>query len=218
MSGTNYDNIINNLNTMDVLLFNEQNYWFSTIVEFFTWSEFSHVGLVLKAPTYIDPSLTGVYFLESGSEVIPDSEDGKIKFGVQITDLNTVLQNYTGRVYYRKLQTGTGDAASPINDRITEYGPQIASTYGSIYDKTYDDNVFDLIKAALGIEYGDNQRTDSFFCSALVTYFYTKLGIFPENTQWDLIEPKDFAPKGKIDALLQSLNSSPLLANMVQIK
>jgi hypothetical protein len=217
----NYNDIINKLDTMDVLLFNGQDYWFSYIVEAMTDSKFSHIGLVLKSPTYIDPSLTGIYFLESGSEIIPDAEDGKIKFGVQITELSSVIQNYTGRVYYRKLQLSPNDSASPITNNSTQYDPQIANAYQSVYDAPYDDNVIDLFKAVLGINLGDNQRTDDFFCSAVVTYIYTKLGIFPTDIQWDLIEPKDYTPNGKIDQLLKSSvqdNSSLALGTMVKIK
>ena len=222
---TNYDDIINKLDTMDILLFNGQDYWFSYIVELLTYSKFSHIGLVLKSPTYIDPSLTGTYFLESGSEIIPDAEDGKIKFGVQITDLNTVLQNYTGHVYYRKLQiTNPNDSIiSPFINSIdnTEYGPQIANAYQSVYDAPYDDNVIDLFKADIGMDFGNNQRTDDFFCSALVTYIYTKLGILSNNIQWDLIEPKEYAPNGQIDQQLKSLiqnNGSISLGTMIKIK
>ena len=42
-------------------------------------------------PTY--PSLTGLYLFESGYEKDPSPEDGKVKYGVQISDLSKILED-----------------------------------------------------------------------------------------------------------------------------
>src|SRR3989304_23762 len=94
---------LDQLNTGDVLLFNEKKYWFSWLVEYWTGSPWSHVAIVLRDPIYLDPKLTGLYLWESGEEYFPDAEDNKIKFGVQITDLKKVISGYQGKIVVRKL-------------------------------------------------------------------------------------------------------------------
>ena len=39
----------------------------------------------------------------------------------------------------------------------------------------------------------DPQKTGRFFCSVLVGYVYTKLGILEPNTDWSILRPSDFA-------------------------
>ena len=75
------------LETGDLLLFSG-NYFLSKIIEYFTDCNYSHVGIVLKDPKYLDPKLIGFYLLQSGEEYFKDSEDNKFKIGVQISDLN----------------------------------------------------------------------------------------------------------------------------------
>ena len=192
--------IIDNLDTLDVMLFNGQNYWFSYVVEWATWSQFSHIGLVLKSPTWLHPSLTGNYLLESGSESTPDAIDHKIKFGVQITPLETLLENYVGKIYYRKINS------LPLKENPQYYHNKIKDIHTLIQDKPYDDSGLDLIAADLRVKLGNCQRTNAFFCSALVGFIFTQLGFLPADTQWDLITPKDFAGGYKMEEDLKRHN------------
>ena len=79
--------------------------WFSWMIKSFTKSNYSHVAMVLKNPTFIHPSLTGLYVWESSYEGTPDPQDGKVKLGVQITPLGHFIDYYKkhGYVVYRKL-------------------------------------------------------------------------------------------------------------------
>ena len=203
----NKDQVLSQLEDLDIILFKGENYFYSYVVEYFTWSNFSHIGIVLKAPTYISPELTGIYLLESGAESTPDCEDHKIKFGVQLTDLNTLLDSYTGRIYYRKLQC-------KIRDPATDLHQKILSVHKEIYDKPYDDKFFDLLRAAVDVEIGDCQSIKAFFCSALVAFIYTKLGLLPATTDWSIVQPKYFGPKQTIEKTL--IDSS--FKELVQIK
>ena len=36
------------------------------------------------------------------------------------------------------------------------------------------------------------QKTDRFWCSALVGYIYTKCGLLDEKTDWSILRPSDF--------------------------
>ena len=179
--------ILENAETFDILLFNGQNYWFSYIVELFTGSKFSHIGIILKAPTYLDPELTGTYLLESGIEPTPDPEDKKKKFGVQLTELTSLIHRYTGKIYYRKLN------APVFTNNPTLFYRRLRKIHSVIEDKPYDDNAWDLLRADLRIRLGNCQKTSEFFCSALVGFVYAQLGLLDKDILWDLLQPKDFA-------------------------
>lgn len=179
------------LEDFDLLLFSGEYWWPSKLFEWLQWSSYSHVGLVLNSPTYIDPKLTGTYLLEAGEEDFPDSENGVKKFGVQITDLDRVLTNYEGSVWVRKLKC--------CKDTFHEKFKNIHSV---IHNKPYDDKLLDLFRAGTGIEFGDCRCDKQFFCSALVTYVYSRLGVIQPNVEWSLVEPKEYADGGRIESLL----------------
>ena len=63
-----------------------------------------------------------------------------------------------------------------------------------VYDKVYDIKISDWIEA---IERKDKkpQKTDRFWCSALVGYIYTKCGVLTPSTDWSLLRPSDFTTK-----------------------
>ena len=41
------------------------------------------------------------------------------------------------------------------------------------------------------------QKTDRFWCSALVGYIYTKCGLLNEKTDWTILRPSDFSLSGE---------------------
>ena len=92
--------------TGDLLLYNT-NVWYSRLIELASNSKYSHISMILRDPTYIDPKLKGLYILESCKESIPDSVSGNLTYGVQIIPLEHVLSEYKnsyfGNLYYRKL-------------------------------------------------------------------------------------------------------------------
>lgn len=211
-----YKELFDQLDTLDIMLFRGQNYWFSYVVEYLTWSDFSHVGIVLKAPTYISPELTGVYLLESGSENFPDAEDHKKKFGVQISDLTQILDNYVGKVYYRKFKQENSifdllDLESDFDQKQKETNNKLAVIYKEVYNKPYDDSAFDLIRSEIQIKWGDCRSDKRFFCSALVAYVFYRLGFLPNDTEWDLIIPKHFGANQVVDNKLTNGKLGPLV-------
>lgn len=177
------------LETGDLILFEDTSgFFFSSLIKFFTKSKYTHCGIILKSPTYINPNLTGIYLLESGYEDFNDSEENTKKFGVQIIDFNKKLNEYNGHIWIRKLLKRDN-----IEDIIKEYHPLI-------HNKEYDYNIFDLVKVIIK-DPNNEQRTKSFFCSALVCYLYTQCGLLPSTTKWDmdtpnfLTKPFDFLSK-----------------------
>ena len=112
MSNIALEDVVNNCNTGDLILYSTSK-WYSKIIEYFTGSKFSHISIILKNPIYLDKQLNGLYILESGLEPTRDPTDGKFKFGVQITKLSDVIKMYKdsnmGSLYYRKLTCERND-------------------------------------------------------------------------------------------------------------
>ena len=182
--------------TGDLLLFHGSGFWFSYVVEWLTWSEYSHIGIVLRDPTYLDPKLKGIYMLESGTEKFPDAIEHRVCYGVQIVNLETVFKNYIGRIYYRKLY-------SPLE--LKEKFPQVLQeTWQKIKDQPYDDALWDLLRVEIELPVGDLRKDNTFFCSALVTYLYLQFELLlNRDIRWGLIRPKDFDTGGYMEKQLR---------------
>jgi len=190
-----YADLFAKFDTGDLLMFHGAGYWFSFVVEYMTWSEFSHVGMILKDPTYIDPKLTGYYMLESGTEKFPDAVEHRIHFGVQIVSLEKLFDSYIGRIYHRKLT---------VSPETRDTFPEIlSSVWSTIRDLPYDDRIWDLFRTEFGVNYGNMKRTDTFFCSALQTFLYERFDLFNIPVQWDLITPQNYDDNNKIETLFK---------------
>lgn len=189
-------------NTGDVILFHGECYWFSYLIESFTWSEFSHIGMILRDPIYIDSKLKGLYLLEAGAEKFPDAVEHKIEFGVQIVDLKKVVNNYTGKIYVRRLKV--------CNEIRSNLEITLSRVWKEIKNLPYDDNPWDLLKAAFRLNWGDNDRINDFFCSSLMTFLLDQAVFFNQKLEWDLVQPKDYDNGGKIETLLiDDVNMEP---------
>lgn len=193
------DKFINGLKTGDIILFNGVKYWISYFIELFTRSEISHVGMVLKDPTYIHPSLKGYYMLESGEENFPDAVEHKIKFGVQIVNLRKVIEGYQGKIFFRKLKITDDNKEKQRKIETT-----LADTWIKIKDLPYDDYPWDVVRVIFGIQCGDLKRTKTFFCSALLTFLLDQFQFFNSPICWDTIIPEHYNDKGKIEGLLKN--------------
>lgn len=172
----------NDYDTGDILLFSDKTYIPSRIIEYVTDSKYSHTGIILRDPTYINPDLKGLYILEStGCSNIMDAEDKKIKFGVQIRKFEPVYETYDGAIMWRRLHI----------DRDEKFCQTIKDIHDVIHNKPYDINPKDWVESLFDIKLGNVQVTSRFFCSALVTYIYDKLGLVDKGTPWTIIRPKD---------------------------
>ena len=180
-----------NLKTGDILLFDDRSKtclgcW-NRILKCYTRSRYSHVAMVLKSPTYIDSSLTGTYIWESSWEGKPDPQDNKIKLGVQITPIEQILEEYLNTnsyVFLRRLNVPEG--------LITP--EKLVDIHRVVYDKPYDTSLIDWIGEIVGKDFNP-RRTKSFWCSALVGYIYTQLGILQKDTDWSFLRQADFSIK-----------------------
>jgi hypothetical protein len=181
-----------NFNTGDLILFSGRS-TMSSIVEYVTQGTWSHVGMVVKDPDYLinTKSKKGCFLYESGEGETVDIDTGSTLFGIQLIDLSQYIAKYDGIVGYRKLTWNKTESDVDAAMRII---------YNTTYHKKYDWNPYDLVDPAIHNRYWmidkilgiNTRRTDKFFCSALIAYVYTQLGLLKPNTEWSLIYPKFF--------------------------
>ena len=162
--------------------------WFTSMIKMCTKSSYSHIAMVLKDPSFIHPTLKGLYVWESSWEGTPDPQDGKIKLGVQITPLYELLNSYkkTGHIVVRRINCSS-DLFSDAN---------LTKVHNIVYDKPYDIVPTDWIEALVKVDLNP-QKTSRFFCSALVGYIYTKCGLLNAKTDWSILAPVDFSLAGE---------------------
>lgn len=179
---------INNLKTGDILLFSgslslfNPITWVDKFVELFTHSPYSHIGMVLKDPTWINPNMTGLYLWESNYEGTPDPQDGEVKLGVQITPLEEIVNLRFQKIYVRQLFDDEQKLTTTVLEKIHKI----------VYEKPYDFNPIDWLAAYLRVDVIE-PKTNRYFCSALVACIYTEAGILDKKTNWTLVRPSDFS-------------------------
>ncbi len=143
--------------------------------------------MILKDPVFIHPTLKGLFVWQSGWNGRPDENDGKVKLGVQINPLKDVLEDYTdSKVVIRKVN---GNVWSFDSEKLKEIND-------IVYNKPYDIIPKDWFEALIQKD-PEPQKTDRFWCSALIGYIYTKCGILKSNTDWSIIRPCDFSLAGE---------------------
>jgi len=194
---------MNELNTGDILLFSGNDSLISSLIKRFTNSEVTHVGMILKDPDFIHPSLKGYYVWESGKEDEPDPQDNKTKFGVQITPFEEIYQSYqeeNGKIDVRKV--------NPSNNIFTI--DKLEKIHKVIYDKPYDIVPKDWIEGYLQKD-SDPQKTNRFWCSALLGYIYTQCDCLNKDTDWSILRPCDFSDTTKLKFKISLSNNIKIL-------
>ena len=178
-----------NLKTGDILLFDFHGGGFfkyvSSLIKYFTNSNYSHVAMVLKDPTFIHPTLKGYYVWQSSWSGITDPQDDRIKFGVQITPFYELYQYYkknNSRIVVRRINS----------NKHTFNTNKLKDIHNIVYNKPYDIIPSDWID---GLMQKDEhpQKVTRFWCSALVGYIYTMCGILNKKTDWRLLRTSDFS-------------------------
>jgi hypothetical protein len=199
------------IRTLDVILFSGTDWWPSKLFEWLTWSNYSHVAIGAKDPTYVDSRLVGEYIIESGEESVPGAVSGTLRWGVQIQRWDEIIQGYPGRVFVRRFSWES--AFQPEQDKIEE---ELARLWKDTRHSGYDTNVIDLIEARFGVDIRGRQ-TKEFICSAYAACILCCIGAIPSDVDWDAFMPCDFVPGGKVDKLL-SKKGMASLGPLVQLK
>lgn len=177
------------LDTGDVLLFKGTS-WLGRIIEYFGVSRYSHVGIVLKNPKFINEELEdGIYILESSFNNTPDSEDHLYKLGVQIHRLEDVLKEYSpGSVFVRHIDT----------QRDETFYNKLSKIHKEIHNKPYDLDINDWLFAKINLILPlpietEFKKTNTFWCSALISYIYSELDWIERDVNWTIMAPREFS-------------------------
>jgi hypothetical protein len=185
------------MQTGDIVLFSDTTFLPSRVIEFASQSMYSHIGIILngddcKLLQSIPNLLKGkTYILEStGFSDIPDAEDNKIKWGVQIRDFEKVKDEYNGRVFHRSLKC----------TRDENFYNTLQKVHSFVHGKSYNTSPLEWFDLLIGKDYGNESESNeahelsSFVCSTLVAYIYKNLELiaFGKERDFSIVRPKDF--------------------------
>lgn len=165
------------------------------VIEFFTHSPWEHVAMIIKNPSWIDASLSdGLYIYQSGTgpNSYPDVINGNLR-GVTLNHLDDFLANRQ-HIYIRSLENFTWDKNAK---------EKFLKAFAESHGKPYDTNWWNWFCTGINsfFCYGKcklsnccvKRHTNNFWCSALISYMYVKMGLFPESLDWSEQTPVFFA-------------------------
>ena len=199
---------IESLRTGDILLFEEEPKCGSIFrlidwaIRWWTSSQFSHAGLVVVDPpmgiTEKDESgntiiifnkepLKGTYIWDSSKHSNKDPEDGLIKFGIALVPAERYFNN--PEMKHQALWK-----RSPVDEKTYECWNKvlIKKMYKEVYNKPYDINLGHWLAGMFHIIIP--KTTETFWCSAFVTYALCYVGILDGKcTNWTLKSPEDLS-------------------------
>ncbi len=173
-----YDDIRNDLKTGDMVLFSGGGF-VSRIIQMYTRSKWSHVGLIVK-----DEWFDMLLLWESTTLSKIKTVHGNIRQGVAIRPLSEVIANYDGVVGVRRL-------SKPLTDlqQLT-----IAELRKEFKGRSYEKSKSELFKSAYDFIGGKNEEDlSSLFCSELVAEAYQRVELFTENVPSNEYTPADLA-------------------------
>ena len=176
--------------------------WFSYLIKLYTHSPYSHVAMVLVAPSFIHPALKGSFVWESSTGATPDPQDDKKKLGVRITPLADFIHEY-------KVQGG-GVVVRPIKCPLDTFNShQLETIHDTVYGKPYDLYLKDWLEALIPMGEHSEPTINRFWCSALIGYIYTQCGIVDSFTNWSFLRPSDFSADSENLNFLDKMSLGP---------
>jgi len=185
----NYDDIRDELNTGDIVLFSGKG-GFSDLIKFFSDSKWSHVGMVVKSE-----ELDMILLWEStGLSDLNDIEDGVAKQGVQTVALSARIEDYNGNISVRKF---LGDVSPGMHSALRAFRKESKN-------KDYEKSRWELANSLLDFAWLKENEEDfsSFFCSELVAEALEKMGIMNGDLAANEFIPKDFFKDGRFEHYL----------------
>ena len=198
--------LISELQTGDIILFSYRTRRAPYLMRFISWwtkCKYSHVGVVIKDPSFGSKPLKGIFLLESSrNESERDIFNGGHRCGVSLISLESRINNFRGKIYVRRLET----------ERNSKFYQVVSKVYQDSKNSDYDLSPIDWVQSAFGCSCIGSQKTNVFWCSAVVGYFFVKLGLLSEETPWSLLWPKDFSSKSQIVWKNCKLNSEELIS------
>lgn len=154
---TRYETLRADLRTGD-LVFCSGSYFFSGLIQRFTRSVWSHVGII-----YNDPNLQRIFILESETAI-----------GVRLAPMSKYLRDYHGRNRPYRGQI----VVARIHPEVDAQGIKLAISFGmDELTKPYDN--FEILRIAMRILFriGRRRRDRKYICSELVYDCFRQAGV-----------------------------------------
>jgi len=180
MKQVKYEDVRENIRSLDIFIFEGRSFP-SRIIQFFTRSPYSHVGMAYRAVEGQGP----IFLWHSTSlNMASGYMDNNHVKGVQLVELSTAIKNYKGRVYYRQFLSDTPIAKSEIND------------LRDLYKNTpYEHNLLRLLSAGTPWRWRkkwSKRAQSTIFCSELLTGVFKALGKMNGGYSPEETSPKDY--------------------------
>ncbi len=180
---------MNEFKTGDLILFTNEykgaykflNCFNNSIIK----TEYTHVGMVLKDPTFISPNLKGVYLWHSDLRET-DLEEDQIKFGVKINPLIDECRNRKTKIFVRKIICNNNDIFN--QEKLQEINNTINEKPYEVIPPEWLGHLFEMDK---------DKKPNHSWTSALIGYIYIQIGILDSNTEWGQLKPYDFTLNNK---------------------
>jgi hypothetical protein len=189
------------LQTGDILLFSGTSI-LSWMLRLGQQSRYSHTALVLRDPTWIHPSFTGLYVMDTGIQKKPDLVTGKKEIGVQLQRFEDVFDP-SWRVWVRRVHC-VRDAT--FLHKVQSYWNQVET---ASYDLTITHwlGALALVNMPWLTSVLHLQSTRSYWCAAMVAMFFVQIGLLPPKTSWSLMSPKSFGSKSYVSRIVPWITS-----------
>lgn len=173
-----YSEIRKELKSGDMVLFSGGGF-VSRMIQMFTRSPYSHVGLVIK-----DDWWDMLLLWESTTLSKIKTVHGNVRQGVAIRPLSEVVENYDGQVAVRQLTFPLTDAQELTISELRQ----------EFKGREYEQNKSELFKSAYDFIGGKNEEDlSSLFCSELVAEAYQRVLFLPESKPSNEYTPADLA-------------------------
>ncbi len=166
--------------TGDILFFRGTGTSFDTIIETVTHSPYSHVAMVVVDPAWVETP--GSYVIQSlfRAGAAEACEQDTRQSGVQMNLLSEISLKHAD---VRRLSVDV-----PME--------KLCTIHARVHNVPYDYNLLHWFLAglhAVGLSCFSPRHRDTFWCSALVSYIYTELGLLESSTDWSTVSPADLS-------------------------
>lgn len=179
-----YETIRSKLQTGDLVLFSGKG-GLSTGIKWFTESQWSHLGMVVRPPDF------DVVLMWEASPItdIRDIETGKAHKGVRLVALSERLQSYEGEISIRRL----------IVKRAPAMLKELSRLRWELKGRPFETDLIELLKSAWEGPFGQNETDlSSLFCSELVAEAYQHMGLLSRRKPSNEYTPRDFSEEGNL--------------------
>lgn len=190
------DDAIAKMQTGDLMLFHNDEYFESELIDVVTDSWFSHVGIVFR-----DPRGSGVYIWQTDPGVIVRDEMGKLsqwgppraggehagaQLGVLRDAVLSTAKSWGDQPYWRQL------SYSPSWPE-PQWGDFVLKQMFDLDGTPYTDGMEMPLDYFLGHEQNSPNPTGHMFCSEMIAATYQKMGLLPGKPYPNYYAPHDFS-------------------------